>query len=296
MAFLGGLGGLMGGGGGALSGSSLAAIAKWRELTRVHQRAHSASKEDSQRLVEQARERLGLDVLLARLRERRRRSRLDPRGALRRARERLLEARLSLRALKDEQKERLRAYVRKLPAAHGGGGTPAPAAAAATGLDDEASVAAALGADSLLRSLVLAGVGGACRLFLHGASRTRVEGGQHLAAALERPAGQALITVSNHVGSIDDPLITAALVPPKYLLRPRALRWTMCATDRCFKSAALTPFFRAAKVRGPWPAHPRRLAPPPQQPLPPFPGAASGAGRWHRPVWYAPGSRAPGGR
>ena len=33
---------------------------------------------------------------------------------------------------------------------------------------------------------------------------------------------QALITVSNHVGSIDDPLITSALVPNEYLARPEA--------------------------------------------------------------------------
>lgn len=100
------------------------------------------------------------------------------------------------------------------------------------------------------QSLVLAGVGSACKAFLHGASRTSISGAEVLAGALERPPGQALITVSNHVGAIDDPLITAALVPQKYLLRPEALRWTMCASDRCFKSRLLAPFFQAAKVGG----------------------------------------------
>ena len=61
-------------------------------------------------------------------------------------------------------------------------------------------------------------------------------------------AQQALITVSNHVASLDDPLLTSALVPAGALLQPQALRWTLCATDRCFTSKAATAFFRAAKV------------------------------------------------
>ncbi|EIE23442.1 glycerol-3-phosphate 1-acyltransferase, partial [Coccomyxa subellipsoidea C-169] len=60
--------------------------------------------------------------------------------------------------------------------------------------------------------------------------------------------GQALITVSNHVASLDDPLATAALLPMGALLRPSALRWTLCATDRCFTNPAASAFFRAAKV------------------------------------------------
>ena len=73
---------------------------------------------------------------------------------------------------------------------------------------------------ALLQTLVVAGVGSACKAFLHGASRTTIEGSEIMRAALERPRGQALITVSNHVGSIDDPLITSAVVPSEYLTRP----------------------------------------------------------------------------
>lgn len=89
--------------------------------------------------------------------------------------------------------------------------------------------------------------------------------------------------VSNHVASIDDPLVTAALVPPRHALAgitggsglqnareatpplgdaasspqpPQALayggagsmRWTLCATDRCFASGWMAAFFRAGKV------------------------------------------------
>ena len=60
---------------------------------------------------------------------------------------------------------------------------------------------------------------------------------------------QALITVSNHVAALDDPLVTCALLPPGALLRPQQLRWTLCATDRCFTSARASAFFRAGKAR-----------------------------------------------
>jgi monolysocardiolipin acyltransferase len=60
---------------------------------------------------------------------------------------------------------------------------------------------------------------------------------------------QALITVSNHVAALDDPLVTAALLPPGALLHARQLRWTLCASDRCFASARAAAFFRAGKAR-----------------------------------------------
>ena len=59
---------------------------------------------------------------------------------------------------------------------------------------------------------------------------------------------QALITVSNHVAALDDPLVVSALLPPGALGRPQALRWTMCATDRCFRTRAAAAFFRAGKA------------------------------------------------
>lgn len=58
--------------------------------------------------------------------------------------------------------------------------------------------------------LVLAGVGGACKLFLTAGARTAIEGQERMAAALNREAGRGLITVSNHVGAVDDPLITSS--------------------------------------------------------------------------------------
>jgi len=54
--------------------------------------------------------------------------------------------------------------------------------------------------------------------------------------------------VCNHVASMDDPLVMAALLPPGFLLHPKSLRWTLCATDRCFTNAAFSTFFRSVKV------------------------------------------------
>ena len=40
----------------------------------------------------------------------------------------------------------------------------------------------------------------------------------------------------------------AALLPPSMLLQSKSLRWTLCATDRCFSNAAFSAFFRSVKV------------------------------------------------
>ena len=57
-----------------------------------------------------------------------------------------------------------------------------------------------------------------------------------------------MFQVCNHVASMDDPLVMAALLPPRLLLHPKSLRWTLCATDRCFTNAAFSAFFRSVKV------------------------------------------------
>ena len=77
---------------------------------------------------------------------------------------------------------------------------------------------------------------------------TDIQGWEVLQRAYQRPAGQGLITVSNHAAALDDPLLLAALMPADSLLQPAAHRWGMCATDRCFKSSLMSSFFRAGKV------------------------------------------------
>ncbi|PSC72012.1 phospholipid glycerol acyltransferase family [Micractinium conductrix] len=250
------------------------ALREYRTLLRARR-----GEEDSS-LFQQAKERV-----LLRVKERRAAARVDPRGAFSRTRERWAAARLSLRELKEQQRERLRQYVASAVGASGtlpassnsssssSGSSPLvsssslgtrdeaaaalavaerqqPAAVLGAGGQelDERAAAAAMGSDGVLRHVVVAGIGGACKLFLQAGARTSVVGREHMAAAMERPPGVGLITVSNHVGSIDDPLITSSIVPAGKLLQPERMRWTLCATDRCFKSAALAPFFRAAKV------------------------------------------------
>lgn len=102
---------------------------------------------------------------------------------------------------------------------------------------------------NLLRSAALAAVGGASRFFMLHLNNTQVQGAEHLYKALQhRKPGQALITVSNHVAAMDDPLVSAAIVPSELIFNRDQLRWTLCATDRCFKNPVVSTFFRTVKV------------------------------------------------
>mmetsp|Transcript_16092 Transcript_16092/g.26537 ORF Transcript_16092/g.26537 Transcript_16092/m.26537 type:complete len:475 (+) Transcript_16092:130-1554(+) len=64
----------------------------------------------------------------------------------------------------------------------------------------------------------------------------------------DRPSGQALLTVSNHVSAFDDPVGMSAMLPVSVLMRPHLVRWGLCATDRCFKNKYLGEFFSWGKV------------------------------------------------
>lgn len=80
------------------------------------------------------------------------------------------------------------------------------------------------------QSAVLYLVGHASRAYMLSLNSTRVEGLEVVEQAMARPAGQPLITVSNHVAALDDPLVMAALLPPGALEQPQALRWVLaCA-------------------------------------------------------------------
>ncbi|KAK8960800.1 N-acylphosphatidylethanolamine synthase [Platanthera guangdongensis] len=84
---------------------------------------------------------------------------------------------------------------------------------------------------------------------MHGLNHIQIYGVEKLhCALLDRPQGKPLLTVSNHVASVDDPLVIASLLPPSVMLDASNIRWTLCATDRCFKNAALSAFFRCVKV------------------------------------------------
>jgi monolysocardiolipin acyltransferase len=64
----------------------------------------------------------------------------------------------------------------------------------------------------------------ASRGFMTHLNNTTVEGVQHMEAALARAPGTPLITVSNHVASMDDPLVMSAILPPQVYSDPTQLR------------------------------------------------------------------------
>ncbi|XP_047322393.1 tafazzin [Impatiens glandulifera] len=101
----------------------------------------------------------------------------------------------------------------------------------------------------MLQALAAPVFGNVCYVFMHGLNRVQIYGAEKLhQALLNRPTDQALLTVSNHVASMDDPLVVASLLPPSVLFNANKLRWTLCATDRCFRNPATSAFFRCLKV------------------------------------------------
>lgn len=77
-----------------------------------------------------------------------------------------------------------------------------------------------------------------------------IHDGHHLDSALARPAGTALLSVSNHIATIDDPHLLASIVPYRTLLHAgREMRWGVCASDVCFRpDSVLSRLADSAKV------------------------------------------------
>lgn len=123
-----------------------------------------------------------------------------------------------------------------------------PAARRAPAALDPAALAATVGSEGPLRDAALLALGAVSRVFMHGLNRTVVHGQEHLEAALRRDPSQGLVTVANHSAALDDPLVTAAMLPLSTLSQPRHLRWTLCASDRCFTNPVASAFFRTVKV------------------------------------------------
>lgn len=100
-----------------------------------------------------------------------------------------------------------------------------------------------------LQALAVPLIGNACHVFMHGLNSVQIYGAEKLQQALqERPKDKPLLTVSNHVAAMDDPFVIASLLPPSVMLEAQKLRWTLCATDRCFTNPVLSTFFRSVKV------------------------------------------------
>lgn len=92
-------------------------------------------------------------------------------------------------------------------------------------------------------------IGNVCHIFMHGLNCTEVYGAEKMQEAVfNRPPGQPLITVCNHTAAVDDPFVISSVLRPHKLLNANNLRWTLCATEKCFSTPAVSAFFRSVKV------------------------------------------------
>ncbi|EUC56857.1 acyltransferase-domain protein [Rhizoctonia solani AG-3 Rhs1AP] len=104
---------------------------------------------------------------------------------------------------------------------------------------------------SIESRLTLATVGLGSRLFLKTAcASVKVHGLQHLLTALDEAGrnDRGIITVSNHISVVDDPLVWGALPVRQCILNPRNMRWTLGASDIMFTGPVYKWFFRNGQV------------------------------------------------
>ncbi|XP_051145671.1 uncharacterized protein LOC127261381 isoform X1 [Andrographis paniculata] len=101
----------------------------------------------------------------------------------------------------------------------------------------------------MLQAVAVPVIGNVCHVFMHGLNRIQIFGADKLQnAVLHRPENKSLITVSNHVAAMDDPLVIASLLPPSMMFDANGVRWTLCASDRCFTNPVTSAFFKYVKV------------------------------------------------
>mmetsp|Transcript_131959 Transcript_131959/g.299998 ORF Transcript_131959/g.299998 Transcript_131959/m.299998 type:complete len:367 (+) Transcript_131959:30-1130(+) len=72
--------------------------------------------------------------------------------------------------------------------------------------------------------------------------------GRFLQFVESRPPGSALITVSNHSSTIDDPTLLVASMPWRVLIDTSKIRWVFCTQDICFRRPILAGIASAGKV------------------------------------------------
>lgn len=90
-------------------------------------------------------------------------------------------------------------------------------------------------------------VGLLCRGFLSGLSKLQVNGMDNFLRLLDERRNvegreRGLITVSNHVSVLDDPLLWGSL-PLSYMFNPDNLRWSLASHDLAFPNKTLSLFF-----------------------------------------------------
>ncbi|CAM9446285.1 unnamed protein product [Chrysoparadoxa australica] len=105
---------------------------------------------------------------------------------------------------------------------------------------------------SVARCFIFGTIATMSKVLLEYLNETSVHDDQHhkylVSRVLYRHRGQPLLTVSNHASTLDDPTLFSALMPLKYAIRPKFMRWTVCSEEICFENAAVSSFFGAGKV------------------------------------------------
>ncbi|KIK30847.1 hypothetical protein PISMIDRAFT_87035 [Pisolithus microcarpus 441] len=103
----------------------------------------------------------------------------------------------------------------------------------------------------LLSTAVIAATGLTCKAFLNsGLCSVTISNLAVLLDALQnqsRRKGQGLITVSNHLSTLDDP-ITWGILPSRCYMNPRTIRWALGASDIMFTNPVFSAFFRNGQV------------------------------------------------
>ena len=95
---------------------------------------------------------------------------------------------------------------------------------------------------SLTTTILITTISLSCKL-LFKLSSVRIINGHYIDSAIvHRSDNRSLITVSNHPSTLDDPVIWAVL-PLRFLLDNRNLRWGLAAHDVCFKTSIHSWFF-----------------------------------------------------
>ncbi|KAJ6539026.1 acyltransferase-domain-containing protein [Mycena capillaripes] len=86
-----------------------------------------------------------------------------------------------------------------------------------------------------------------CKAALSTICSVSVQGLHHLEAALSTARTTGLVTLANHISTLDDPL-TWGVLPTKYFLKSRTTRWTLGASDVMFTNPVFSAFFRSGQV------------------------------------------------
>ncbi|KAG1715962.1 hypothetical protein ID866_1186 [Astraeus odoratus] len=104
----------------------------------------------------------------------------------------------------------------------------------------------------LLSTAVITATGLTCKAFLNsGLCSITISNLSVLLDALQcetrRHRGQGVVTVSNHLSTLDDPVVWGAL-PARFYLSPHTNRWVLGASDIIFTNLVFSAFFHQGQV------------------------------------------------